>query len=292
MSKSGSNDPAQERDLQGKTFVITGSSSGIGRITATTLAARGADVVLACRSREKTESALAEIKERGGTARFAALDLADLDSVRRFAAELIAEGTPIAALVNNAGLAGLRAKSKDGFEIAFATNHLGPYLLTRLLLDHLEQHAPARIVNVASKAHYRPKTFPWESLRESTKSRTAFDEYSVSKLCNVLFTLELARRLEGTGVTTNAVHPGVVATDVWREVPGPLRWLIKKVMLSPAQGAQSSIIAAADPELAETTGRYFDWNGKDTKPSKLASDAALAELLWKRSAEWVGLPKD
>lgn len=280
-----------EQDLASKLFIVTGANSGIGRVTAATLASRGAEVILACRSREKTEPVLAEIKAAGGNARFASLDLADLQSVRRFAEEVLAEGKPIAALVNNAGLAGARGKTKDGFELAFGTNHLGPYLLTRLLLDHLKKHAPSRIVNVASKAHYRPKTFPWESLRESTKGVTAFDEYSVSKLCNVLFTRELAKRLDGTGVTTYAVHPGVVATDVWREVPAPLRWLMKKLMLTSEQGAQSSIIAAAEPDLAEATGRYYDWNGKDTTPSKLAQDDVLAALLWKRSAEWVGLPE-
>lgn len=280
-----------EQDLASKLFIVTGANSGIGRVTAATLASRGAEVILACRSREKTEPVLAEIKAAGGNARFASLDLADLQSVRRFAEEVLAEGKPIAALVNNAGLAGARGKTKDGFELAFGTNHLGPYLLTRLLLDHLKKHAPSRIVNVASKAHYRPKTFPWESLRESTKGVTAFDEYSVSKLCNVLFTRELAKRLDGTGVTTYAVHPGVVATDVWREVPAPLRWLMKKLMLTSEQGAQSSIIAAAEHDLAEATGRYYDWNGKDTTPSKLAQDDVLAALLWKRSAEWVGLPE-
>ncbi len=280
-----------EQDLASKLFIVTGANSGIGRVTAATLASRGAEVILACRSREKTEPVLAEIKAAGGDARFASLDLADLQSVRRFAEEVLAEGKPVAALVNNAGLAGARGKTKDGFELAFGTNHLGPYLLTRLLLDHLKKHAPSRIVNVASKAHYRPKGFPWESLRESTKGLTALDEYSVSKLCNVLFTRELAKRLDGTGVTTYAVHPGVVATDVWREVPAPLRWLMKRLMLTSEQGAQSSIIAAADPELAAASGRYYDWNGKDTKPSKLAQDDVLAALLWKRSAEWVGLPE-
>jgi NAD(P)-dependent dehydrogenase (short-subunit alcohol dehydrogenase family) len=277
------------QDLQSKTFIVTGSNSGIGRVTAMALAERGAEVILACRTREKTEPVVAEIKAKGGRARFAPLDLADLASVRRFAGEVLAEGKPIAALINNAGMAGARGKTKDGFELTFGTNHLGPYLLTRLLLDHLKAHAPSRIVNVASKAHYRPKAIPWEQLRESTRTRTAFDEYSVSKLCNVLFTKELARRLEGTGVTTYAVHPGVVATDVWREVPGPLRWLIKLGMLTPQQGAQSTIIAASDPELGQSTGRYYDWNGKDTRPSKLAEDEALQQLLWRRSAEWVGL---
>lgn len=278
-----------EHDLQGKTFLITGASSGIGRVTAMTLARRGGEVILAGRSQAKTEAVVAEITTSGGAARFAPLDLTELASVRRFAEELLAAGTPLAALINNAGMAGTRGLTKDGFELTFGTNHLGHYLLTRLLLDHLRAHAPARIVNVASKAHYRTKEIPWEALRKPTKTRTGLDEYAVSKLCNVLFTKELARRLAGTGVTTYSLHPGVVATDVWRNVPAPLRWLIKRLMLTPEQGAQASVMTAAAPELAEESGRYYDWNGQDTKPSELAEDATLAALLWRRSAEWVGL---
>jgi retinol dehydrogenase 12 len=250
------------RERPSQTYIVTGSNSGIGRVTAMALAARGDRVILACRSQAKTQGVVSEIKARGGDAEFAALDLADLESVRRFAAEIIAANRPIAALINNAGLAGARGKTKDGFELTFGTNHLGPYLLTRLLLDHLKSHAPARIVNVASRAHYRVKQIPWQTIRDSTPSRTGFPEYAVSKLCNVLFTKELARRLAGTGVTAYAVHPGVVATEVWRGVPGPLRWLIKRFMITAEQGAQASIITATAQELATVSGRYYDRDGK------------------------------
>jgi NAD(P)-dependent dehydrogenase (short-subunit alcohol dehydrogenase family) len=276
-------------DLNQQTFLITGASSGIGRVAALELAARGAEVLVAGRSRDKHERVIAEIAAAGGAARFLPLDLADLASVRSCARELLEDGRPLAALINNAGMAGARGLSKDGFELTFATNHLGPYLLTRLLLDHLKAHAPARIVNVASKAHYRVKTMPWGTLQKPTKTRSGLDEYSVSKLCNVLFTKELARRLTGTRVTTYSLHPGVVATDVWRAVPGPLRWVIKRLMISPQEGAQATLLTATAPQLAEVTGRYYDWDGRDTKPSDLAEDAELAAQLWKRSAAWVGL---
>ncbi|HRC57083.1 MAG: SDR family oxidoreductase [Myxococcales bacterium] len=278
------------KDLESKTFLITGASSGIGRISALALAARGAHVMLACRSRDKTAAVLEEIGARGGKASYLALDLADLSSVRACAAQVIDEGTPLAGLINNAGLAGARGLTKDGFELAFGTNHLGHYLLTRLLLPHLERHAPARIVNVSSEAHYGAKQIPWDELTRPTKARTGLPEYSVSKLCNVLFTKELARRLATTHVTAFAVHPGVVATEVWREVPAPLRWIIKRFMTRPEQGANSMLAAATLPELTQISGTYLDWNCQPRPPNKLAEDAALALELWQRSAAWVGLP--
>jgi NAD(P)-dependent dehydrogenase (short-subunit alcohol dehydrogenase family) len=279
-------------DLAGKTFVITGANTGIGRITARELARRGAHVILACRSADKTQPVIDEIKRETGNDKveFVALDLADLASVRRCADELLARKTPIHGLINNAGLAGARGTTKDGFELTFGTNHLGHYLLTRLLLDRLKESGPARIVNVASSAHYRVRTIDWAALREKTKTRTGFPEYSVSKLANVLFTRALAQRLEGSSVTTYALHPGTVATDVWREVPSPVRWVIKKLMVTPEQGAQTSIRCATAPELANESGRYYDRDGREAKPSRLARDPALAEELWTKSAEWTGLP--
>ena len=279
-------------ELADKTFVITGANTGIGKITARELAKRGAHVILACRSREKTEAAIAEIKRDTGNDKveFIALDLADLASVRRCAEELLARKMPIHGLINNAGLAGQRGTTKDGFEIQFGTNHLGHYLLTRLLLDRIKSSGPARIVNVASASHYGAKAIDWAALREPTKSTTAMREYGVSKLSNVLFTKELARRLEGTGVTTYALHPGVVATDVWRRVPGPVRWVMKKFMITPEEGAQTTVRCATAPELAAETGKYYDRDGKETRPSRLADDVELAAQLWSKSAEWTGLP--
>jgi NAD(P)-dependent dehydrogenase (short-subunit alcohol dehydrogenase family) len=150
--------------------------------------------------------------------------------------------------------------------------------------------APARIVNVASKAHYNAKTIDWAAQRQRTKSRTGMTEYSVSKLCNVLFTKELAARAGDQALRTYALHPGVVATDVWRQVPSPLRWVIKKFMITPEQGAATSIKTATDPGLASQTGRYYDTDGSERRVSRLANDPALARELWNRSAEWVGLP--
>ena len=279
-------------ELSGKTFVITGANTGIGKITAKELAKRGAHVILACRSRDKTQPVIDEITRDTGNdqVEFIALDLGDLASVRRCAEDLLARNTPIHGLINNAGLAGQRGTTKDGFEIQFGTNHLGHYLLTRLLLDRIKQTRGARIVNVASASHYSAKQIDWDALRKPTRTPTAMREYGVSKLSNVLFTKELARRLEGSGVTTYALHPGVVATDVWRRVPSPVRWVMKKFMVTPEEGAQTSIRCATAPELANETGRYYDRDGREKHPSRLARDPALASELWTRSAEWTGLP--
>ena len=278
-------------DLANKTFVITGANTGIGKVTALELAKRGAHVILACRSAEKTQPVIDEIKRETGNDRieFIPLDLADFESVRRCADELNKRDVPIHGLINNAGLAGQRGSTKDGFELAFGTNHLGHYLFTRLLLPRLEASGPARIVNVASDAHYGAKQIDWDALRKPTRTTTALKEYGVSKLANVLFTKELARKLDGKQVTTYAVHPGVVATDVWRRVPSPVRWIMRKFMATPEEGAQSSIRCATDPELAGETGRYYGKDGHQKNPSRLAGDEQLAHDLWSKSAEWTGL---
>ena len=278
-------------DLAGKTFIVTGANTGIGRVTAKELARAGAHVILACRSKDKTQVVIDEItRETGNTqVEFVPLDLADLASVRACAEAIAARNLPIHGLINNAGLAGQRGLTKDGFELIWGTNHLGPYLFTRLLLDRVKQAGRARIVNVSSQSHYAAKGIDWDAVHKPTQTVTGMREYEVSKLSNVLFTKELARRLEGTGVTTYALHPGVVATDVWRSVPPPLRWLIKKFMITPEQGAQTSLRCAMAPELANETGRYYE-KGKEKAPSRLADDVELARTLWARSAEWTGLP--
>jgi retinol dehydrogenase-12 len=284
--------PAMANDLAGKTFIITGANTGIGKITAKTLAREGAHVILACRSESKTTPVIEEIKAETGNDKveFVALDLSDLASVRSCAEALLARNIPFHGLINNAGLAGQRGTTKDGFELTFGTNHLGHYLFTRMLLDRIKQSGTARIVNVSSASHYRAKGIDWAALQKPTKSVTGMNEYEVSKLSNVLFTKELARRLAGTGVTTYAVHPGVVATDVWRKVPAPVRWLMKKFMITPEQGAQSSIVCATSPSLATETGKYYDVGGKEKRPNRLADDTELAAQLWSKSAEWTGLP--
>ena len=278
-------------DLANQTFVITGANTGIGRITARELARRGARVILACRSRTKTEQVIADIKRDTGSDKleYVELDLGDLASVRRCADGLLARDLKINGLINNAGLAGQRGQTKDGFELAFGTNHLGHYLFTRLLLDRIKSSGPARIVNVASASHYRAKKIDWDAVKKPTKSITALSEYEVSKLANVLFTKELARRLDGTKVTTYAVHPGVVASDIWKRVPAPIRWVAKKFMLSTEEGAESSLRCATDPTLATETGKYYTAHGKEKRPSTLSDDRDLAATLWSKSAEWTGL---
>ncbi len=279
-------------ELAGKTFIITGANTGIGKITARELARRGAHVVLACRSREKTLPVVEELRRATANDRIehVALDLGDLAAVRACGQALLDRGLPIHGLINNAGLAGQRGLTRDGFEVQFGTNHLGHYLLTRLLLDRIIASGPARIVNVASMAHYNVRKLDWDVLQQKTRTVTAMREYAVSKLANVLFTKELARRLEGTQVTAYALHPGVVATDVWRRVPGPLRWAMKHFMITPEEGARASLVCATAPELAGESGRYYDVGGRERRPSRLADDAALAAELWRRSAEWTGLP--
>lgn len=282
-------------DLANQTFIVTGANTGIGKVTAKELARRGAHVILACRSKDKTDAVIEEIRRDTGSTgvEYIHLDLGDLASVRACAEAIAARGVPIHGLINNAGQAGSKGLTKDGFELTWGTNHLGPYLFTRLLLDRVKQAGQAgqaRIVNVASASHYNATGIDWDALKRPTRSATGMAEYSVSKLSNVLFAKELARRLDGTGVTTYALHPGVVATDVWRRVPGPLRWLIKRFMITPEQGAEASLRCATDPALAGQTGRYYDVGGKEKEPSQLAKDAELARALWTRSAEWTGLP--
>ncbi|MBL0215118.1 MAG: SDR family oxidoreductase [Myxococcales bacterium] len=280
------------QDLAGKTFIITGANTGIGKITAKELARQGARVILACRSQSKTDPVIEEIKRETGNEQveFIALDLSDLASVRACAEALLAKAPKIHGLINNAGVVAKRGSTtKDGYEMTFGTNHLGHYLLTRLLTDRLKQTGGARIVNVSSASHYRAKDIDWSAVQKPTKTVVGLKEYEVSKLANVLFTKELARQLEGSGVTTYAVHPGVVATDAWRRFPNPIRWVIKQFMITPEQGAQSSLVCATSPELAAQSGRYYTTGGKEKRPSKAADDAELAKTLWSKSAEWTGL---
>jgi NAD(P)-dependent dehydrogenase (short-subunit alcohol dehydrogenase family) len=276
-----------EGELEGKVFIVTGANTGIGRVAAGEIARKGAQVFLACRSAEKTRPVIEEIREATPEAKVEhlPLDLADLASVRTAAKAFLERGLPLHGLVNNAGLAGQRGLTKDGFELAFGTNHLGHFLFTSLLLGKLRESAPSRIVNVASQAHYRAKTIDWEAVRKPTRTVTGFEEYAVSKLANVLFTRELAGRLEGTGVTTYALHPGVVATDVWRRVPVVFRGLMKLFMRSTADGAKTTIYCATDPALATQSGRYYD-DCMEKRPNPVVEEGKLGPELWARSEAW------
>jgi NAD(P)-dependent dehydrogenase (short-subunit alcohol dehydrogenase family) len=276
--------------LEGRVAIVTGANTGIGKVTAKTLAEQGAQVFMACRSESKARAAIEELSEgRNLKIEFLALDLGDLSSVRRAAEEFLARDLPLHILVNNAGLAGSRGLTKDGFELTFGVNHIGHFLFTQLLLDVLKTSAPARIVNVSSKSHYQAKTIHFERQRVRTKSFTGLKEYETSKLANVLFTAELARRLEGSGVSSYAVHPGVVASDIWHRVPRPFRNIAKRFMISVEEGAQTSLHCALSPEAAEQSGLYYD-RSKPRSPNPVAKDREMAAELWERSLTWTGLP--
>ena len=268
--------------------LITGANTGIGRVTARELALQGVQVFVACRSLERTQALLDEVRAARPDARieWIELDLADLNSSRQCAQAFLSKGLPLHLLINNAGLAAAKGLTPAGFEQTFGVNHVGTFLLTQLLLARIRASAPARIVTVASRAHYRATGIDWKAVRERTSSATGLPEYCVSKLANVLFSAELARRLQGTGVTTYALHPGVVASDVWRSLPWGLRSLIKLFMISPQQGAKTTLYCANAPELAQETGLYYD-ACRVKRPSRVASDAALAAELWQRSEDWV-----
>ena len=278
-------------ELQGKIALITGANTGIGLVTAKALCRVGFRVFIACRNAESASAARQTIQSAVPNARVESLslDLGDFESVRRCAAEFLAFGLPLHLLVNNAGLAGGKGLTQSGFELAFGTNHMGHFLLTQLLTERLKSSAPARVVTVASRAHYRVPGWDWSVLAQPTKTATGLSEYGVSKLANVLFSSELAKRLEGTGVTAYALHPGVVASDVWRSVPWPFRPLIKRWMITVEEGALTTLHCATSNEAAQESGLYYD-KCKAKSPSELGRDLALAQELWKRSELWANVP--
>jgi retinol dehydrogenase 12 len=280
-----------ESELGGRTFLVTGGNTGIGRATALGLAQRGGRVYIACRSMTRGEEAAASIRASTGNEEVwvLALDLADLDSVRACASEFLARGEPLHVLVNNAGLGGAHRVTRQGFEMMFGVNHLGHFLLTNALLGRLTDSAPARVVTVSSDSHYDAKGIDFDALRRPARGLTGLHEYAVSKLCNVLFTQELARRTAGTGVTTYALHPGVVASDIWRRVPWPVRPIITRRMLTVTQGAQTSLYCATSPDVAEASGRFYD-KCAERAPSPVATPE-LGRVLWERSEAWTGVSR-
>lgn len=285
---SSSAPPPVTVDLTGRHAVVTGANTGIGKVTALELARAGADVTIACRNQAKAEAAMADIRAAVPAAKlsFLALDLGDLTKVRAAAAELLGrDDRPIDLLINNAGLAGAKGVTADGFEMHFGVNHLGHFLWTHLLLDRVKAAAAPRIVNVASRAHYKAPGIEWAAQTQPTASTTGFPEYCVSKLCNVLFSAELSRR--EPEIPVFSLHPGVIASDVWRAVPFPLRGLIKLFMISVEEGALTTLHCATDPGAASQTGLYWD-SCKPRTPSKLARDTELAAELWRRSEIWAG----
>lgn len=274
------------KDLTGRVALVTGANTGIGRITARELARRGAEVFLATRSLARTQPALDEIAQLTGRpgAHWLELNLADFASVRACAERFLASGRPLHLLVNNAGLGGQRGLSRDGLELTFGVNHMGHFLLTQLLRERLVASAPARVVTVASRAHQWAPGLDWDALRRPTRSLTGIREYMVSKLANVLFSAELGRQLAGSGVSSYAVHPGVVDTEIWRQVPRLLRPLLKlRGLRDPEQGAQTTLYCALQAPQHET-GCYYADSALKT-PSKLAQDQRLAAELWRFSEQ-------
>lgn len=275
--------------LNGKVAIVTGANSGIGRITARELALNGYHVFLACRSLERGQAVVDEIASLSGNsakAEVLPLDLGDFNSVRRCAESFLARELPLHLLIANAGIAGNKGRTASGFEMTFGTCHMGHFLLTDLLLDRIKASAPARIVVVASEAHRDPKSIDFAKLKQNTKTLTGFPEYGVAKLSNVLFSSELARRLKGTGVTTYSLHPGVVATNVWRAVPWPIDRLMKYFMISDEEGAATTLYCALSPDVAGQSGLFYE-ECKLREPAPLAKDTELAARLWKESEAWI-----
>ncbi|KAH8307731.1 hypothetical protein KR044_011319 [Drosophila immigrans] len=289
----------KQTDETGKVVIVTGSNTGIGKETVLELARRGATVYMACRDKKRTEEARLDIIRETNNQNifYRELDLASLESIRKFVTGFKSEQDKLHILINNAGV--MRCPhmlTKDGFEMQLGVNHIGHFLLTNLLLDVLKKSAPSRIVNVSSLAHTRG-AININDLN-SEKSYNEGDAYSQSKLANVLFTRELAKRLEGTGVTVNSLHPGVVDTDLGRHIKilnnlfgrillKTLIWLFVK---TPKSGAQTTLYAALDPDLNGVTGLYFsDCQPKDVAPAAL--DVKTSKFLWKESEKWTKAPK-
>jgi NAD(P)-dependent dehydrogenase (short-subunit alcohol dehydrogenase family) len=279
--------------LDGRICLVTGATSGIGEATALGLARLGARVVMTGRDRDRGEQARKAVVEKSGNDRVDLLlgDLASLAGIRALAAEFLAAYPALHVLVNNAGTVELsRTLTVDGFEKTFAVNHLGYFLLTNLLLPRLRESAPARIVNVASEAH-RMGRLDLDDL-QSEKHYRAMRVYGTSKLLNLLFTVELARRLAGTGVSANALHPGAVATRLGKQNGALARLLIgllRPFFLTPEDGAANSIFVAASDELEGVSGKYFV-KQRAVPPSRRSQRPGLARSVWARSAELTGLP--
>jgi retinol dehydrogenase-14 len=278
--------------MAGRTVLVTGASSGIGRATALGLATMGAHVAITGRDRLRTEDAAREIGAAGGMkVEVFVADLSSQAQVRRLASEVLAGLPRIDVLVNNAGgYWDTRHVTVDGLERTFAVNHLAPFLLTNLLRDRLEWGAPARVVTVASNAHTTGR-IDFDDL-QGERSYSGGRAYSQSKLANILFTYQLARRMRGSAVTANALHPGVVRTSFGAADPARIQRLLipllGPVMKSPARGAATSIHLASAPELEHVSGRYFA-NRRPTKSSPRSNDQAVAARLWEASADLVGL---
>lgn len=284
-----------DKTMQGKICLVTGATSGIGLVTVRELARQGATVVLVGRDTNKTQTTVEQIKQQTGNSSVEGLvaDLSSQQEIRQLADQFKRRYRQLHVLVNNAGAVyDSRRESVDGIELTLALNHLSYFLLTNLLLDTIVASAPARIVNVASDAHRMAK-INFDDL-QAKQSYSGFRVYGQSKLANILFTKELARRLQGTNVTTNSVHPGLVATGFARNNSGLLNvlfgWILRPFARTPEKGAETPIYLASASKVQGLTGLYFS-DKKPVIPTAAAQDMTAAEQLWQVSAELTKLPK-
>jgi len=278
-------------DMSGRICLVTGATRGIGRATAEALAKSGAHVLLHGRDSASVGAVCREMI-RYGQVDGVVGDLSSLAAVRKLATEVAAQYPRLDVLVNNAGTGTRRRQTTgDGYERTFAINHLAPFLLTNLLLERLKAGKAARVVTVSSMAH-RGAKLDFDDLNWETRKFSGLGAYGASKLANILFTVELASRLAGSGVTANCLHPGVVATNIFTAFGGRtgkvFTVLLRPFMLSPADGAKTSIYLASSPEVANVTGKFFD-KCREVPPTPAAQDAAAAKRLWDVSAKLTGL---
>jgi NAD(P)-dependent dehydrogenase (short-subunit alcohol dehydrogenase family) len=275
--------------MKGKVCLVTGATSGIGMVAAAALAAMGAEVVITGRDHEKAEAALKQIRSQTNrqAVNYLLADFSDLDQVRDLAAEFNSHYSQLDVLVNNAGtFHNSRKRTEYGVERTFLVNHLAPFLLTNLLIDKIQYSQPARIINVSSEAH-KYGTLNFDDL-EFEQGYAGMKAYARSKLANILFTYELARRMPGKEITVNALHPGHVATDIWKtnfSVFGPLfKWVMGLFALTPEQGADNTIYLASSPEVARESGKYFI-KREPVQSSPTTYNLEIAERLWQVSEE-------
>jgi NAD(P)-dependent dehydrogenase (short-subunit alcohol dehydrogenase family) len=278
--------------MGGKTALITGGTSGIGRATAVALAALGADVVVVGRNPQRGEAAVDEIKAQGhsDSVELMLADLSVQSEVRRLAGEFLERHDRLDVLANNAGLVqSKRTETPDGIETTLAINHLAPFLLTNLLLDRLKESAPSRVITVSSEAQ-RWGNMDFDDMQSRRKYR-GFPVYGMTKLANIMFTYELAERLKGTHVTANCVHPGPVSTNFGKNNGGPMTLFFrvaKPLMRTPGQGADTLIWLASSPEVEGVSGRYFS-DRREIGAKEIAHDPAARRRLWEISEELTGL---
>src|SRR6266567_4958073 len=286
--------PTVNSSMQGKICMVTGANSGIGKATALELAQMGATVVMVCRDRARGEEAKSEIttKSRNTAVDLLFADLSSQQSIRQLVEHFQHHYTHLHVLINNAGAAftGRRRETVDGLEMTFAVNYLAPFLLTHLLLDVLKASAPARIVNVSSESH-QSSSIKMDDL-QGMKGYRSLNTYGQSKLAVVMFTYELARRLEGTGVTVNCLHPGFVATNFGQSSTAPvIRTAVKFISrfgMSPEEGAKTSIYLASSPEVEGVTGTYFV-KSIPKRSAAISYDESLQRQLWEQSAKLVNV---